>query len=373
MPKLRRKRILHIVGSMVPHGLETWLMQVWHHIDRKQFEFHFCCLSGNPGPYAGEIESLGGTVIPLNRTTNLYRFNQQFRSLIQEGNYDVVHSHVHYFSGYILRLSAQAGLPARIAHSYSAPSKSDETRAYRFYGQLMRKWIDRYATLGIGNSNASMRSLFGPNWQTDERWKMMYCGIDLAPFQHLPPKAEMRTRLGIPNSAKILGHIGRLYPVKNHRFLIDIMSEVARQSDDVWLVIVGGGPLLKQLQVYAAQRGVKRIIFTGSVPEVYTYLSMLDAVVFPSLWEGLPQAILEAQAAGVPCLCSDTITPEVVVIHNAVHFLPLAHGARTWADTCLQLLSEQKIDTGNALIRMENSPFAIQRSVPDLVNLYRGE
>ncbi|MBM3188098.1 MAG: glycosyltransferase family 1 protein, partial [Chloroflexi bacterium] len=113
-------RVLHIIGAMDPGGVETGLMRMLRAVDRQQCAMDFCCLSGAPGSYAPEITALGGEVLPCKVGRNPFAFARRLSALLCEGRYDVVHSHVHHFSGYILRIAARAGIPGRIAHSRSA-------------------------------------------------------------------------------------------------------------------------------------------------------------------------------------------------------------------------------------------------------------
>jgi glycosyltransferase involved in cell wall biosynthesis len=158
--------------------------------------------------------------------------------------------------------------------------------------------------------------------------------------------------------------------VKNHQFLIRIAEEISKLHSNVWFLLVGEGPLRQQLQELARRRGLTRVIFTGAVTEVECYLRSMDLFVFPSLWEGLPQSMIEAQAAGLGCLCSDAVTREVAIVPGAVRFLPLAAGARAWADACLAMAGQPKIDPQYALERVSDSPFAIHKSVERLQLLY---
>lgn len=366
-------RVLHVLGSMNRGGIETWLLQVLPHIDRSQFHLDFCCLSGEPGLYAPEIEALGSQVYRCRLTKNLVRFNAEFARVLAAGQYDVVHSHVHHFSGYILWQAARAGIKTRIAHSFTDPRTTNLPLARQAYLKIMSCLIKRYATVGLGNSRGSMRSLFGANWQSDKRWQLMYLGIDLGPFERPIDRAEVRKQYGVPIEAFVIGHVGRLTAAKNHRFLVEIAAEIERKCDNIWCIIVGDGPLRAEIEAYAQQKQVSRLIMTGSVEETRSLYGMIDLFVFPSLWEGLPQAVVEAQAAGLRCLCADTITSEVAVVPDAVVFMPLAEGAVRWAQACCDMLNLPRMDQGRAIAAVSAGPFAIDCSVAALSKLYASD
>ena len=365
-------RVLHVLGSMNRGGVETWLMHVLRHINRERFQMGFCCLSGEPGVYAPEVEALGSKVYSCRLTKNLLEFNRQFDHILTMGHYDVVHSHVHHFSGYILWRAAKRRIRQRIAHSFTAPPEENASFLRRLYKVLMKRWIHRYATLGLGNSQESMCSLFGESWQHDARWQLLYCGIDLVPFERLGDVSSVRSQYGIPQDAAVIGHLGRLTPAKNHRFLIEIAKEINKRRDDVWFLLVGDGPLRQQLQEYVRQQGLTKMIFTGAVADIEPYLRSMDLFLFPSLWEGLPQSVIEAQSAGLRCLCSEAVTREVAVVPDAVRFLPLSESVSAWAGTCLAMAGERKIDPCYALRKVADSPFAIEKSVEKLACLYTG-
>jgi glycosyltransferase involved in cell wall biosynthesis len=298
------------------------------------------------------------------------QFSRKFAQVVAKQPYTVVHSHVHHFSGYILWQAAKAGIKTRIAHSFTAPVISRLSPQRWAYLNTMNWLIKRYATMGLGNSQESLQALFGTCWQNDPRWQLMYLGIDLKPFTRATDSTLIRQQYGLPDEALVIGHVGRLTYAKNHRFLIDIAAEIESQCDNIWFVIVGDGPLRTELTDYAQQRGVRHLVMTGGVPETRPWYGVMDLFVFPSLWEGLPQAVVEAQAAGVRCLCANTITPEVRVLPEAVHFMPLADGPATWATACLDWLHRPKLDPQQVLAKFSASPFNIERSVANLSRIY---
>ena len=288
--------VLHVLGSLNRGGIETWLIQVLRHIDRDRFQLDFCCLGGEAGLYAPEVEALGSRIFPCRLTKNLPQFNTRFSRILKATPYKVVHSHVHYFSGYILWRAAQAKIKMRIAHSFTAPSATGVTLPRQGYLRLMHRLIERYATVILGNSSESLQSLCGANWQTDPRCQLMYLGTDFTPFAKVIDQARIRQQYGIPRDALIIGHVGRLTEAKNQRFLIDIQAEIERQRDNIWLLLVGDGSLHADLVNYAYQKQVTHCVMTGGVVETQSLYGIMDLFVFPSLWEGLPQAVIEAQA-----------------------------------------------------------------------------
>ncbi len=365
-------KVLHILGTLNRGGVETWLMDMLRHVDRTAYQFDFCCLSGGEGDFAPEAKSLGSKVFPIKLTKNLPSFNKRFARLLQEGQYDIIHSHVHRFSGYILRQAARGGVQSRIAHSFTAPGKQTNSVTRRAYLALMGRWLTRYATVGLGNSTESMISLFGPDWQSNPQRKLVYCGIDLDLFkQPAMDSHKIREKWNIPETALIVGHVGRLTPAKNHRFALEIAAAMQQLDARIWFLFVGDGPLRAEMEGIALENGLRRVVFTGIVEDVTTYLKIMDLFLFPSLWEGLPQSVIEAQVVGLRCLCSDAVTREVAVVPEAVQFLPLNLPAVEWAKRIRAMLDAPRVDTQMAWELVATSPFAIENSVSALTQIYR--
>src|SRR5262245_13620225 len=138
-----RLRILHALGAMNPGGVETWLLNVLKNIDGDQLQFDFCTFGSQPGLYAPEVQKAGGKILRCPRSGNLWSFRQHFRQILCEGDYDVVHSHVHLFSGALLRWAKAERVPVRIAHSHITQDDGASTCMRRCYRRLMKSWINR--------------------------------------------------------------------------------------------------------------------------------------------------------------------------------------------------------------------------------------
>lgn len=370
-------RILHVVGAMVRGGIETWLMHVLRHIDRDRFLMDFLVLTTKPGDYDEEIRALGSQIIPcpLHRW-NPWSYAVNFKRILREyGPYDIVHSHPHHFSGYVLRLAKQAGVPVRIAHSHNDSSLLQAKAGFyrHLYFTVTKHWIDRYATLGLGCSHPAVAALFGANWERDRRWEVFYYGIDLTAFRDAIDPVAVRAELGIPADAFVIGHVGRFAQQKNHLFLLKIVAEVAKREPKTYLLLIGDGVLRPQIEQEVAQLGLAdRVIFTGVRPDVSRLMrGAMDLFLFPSLYEGLPLVSLEAQATGLPCLFSDVITEEVDAIKPLMQRLSLSQPTSVWADAVLARFRDASvIKQSEAMSVIEQSPFNIEKGIETLAKLY---
>lgn len=372
------KRILHVVGGMNRGGAETWLMHVLRHIDRDQFQMDFLVHTEQPCAYDDEIRALGSRIIPCLHPSRPFSYARNLTKILRDcGPYDIVHSHVHHYGGHVLRIAHQAGVPMRIAHSHSDTSNV-EARAglpRRLYLALMSRWIATHATHGLAASRKAAAALYGPAWEGDPRWRILYCGIDLEPFAQPVDRDAVRQELNIPLDAFVVGHVGRFVEPKNHLFFVDIAAEIVKREPAAYFLLVGDGPLRTKIEEKVARMDLaEHFIFTGvrsDIPRLM--LGAMDVFLFPSLYEGLGLVLVEAQAAGLPSVVSDVVPEEAAVIKPSVQSLSLAQSVPIWADAVLaQTKRGASISQSDALKITEQSPFNIQRSVEQLVSVYCG-
>jgi glycosyltransferase involved in cell wall biosynthesis len=361
-------RILHVVGMMNRGGAETWLMHILRNIDRDKFKIDFLVGTTDSCAYDAEILALGSRIIPCLGAANPWQYARNFKQVLAEyGPYDVVHSHIHHYSGYILRLAKQAGVTIRICHSHidSSPLEAKASWWRRAYLKLMQGWIDRYATIGLGCSDIACADLFGANWRKDPRWQSYYYGIDLAPFAEAVDPASIRQELGIPDNSFVIGHVGRFHEQKNHPFLLEIFAQVLKQAPQAYLLLVGEGALRPQIEQQISQMNLtERVIFAGSRADVARLmLGAMDVFVMPSLCEGLPLVGIEVQSAGLPAALSEAITEEVCIVKQLVTRLSLSAPVSIWADTILHAHQNRSIGKVEALDIVRRSPFNIQVGV----------
>ncbi len=370
-------RILQVVGGMPRHGSETWLMNVLRNIDRTRFQMDFLVHTHEPQAYEAEAKALGSQVIRCLHPSRPWLYAKNFKQVLRQyGSYDVVHSHIHHYSGFVLRLAEQVGIPLRIAHSHS-DTRQIEAEASLFrqaYCKLMRYWIARYSTTGLSVSKASAPALFGPHWQQDPRWQVVPCGIDLAPFKNAVDATIVRSELGIPPDALVLGHAGRFHPAKNHDFLVEIFAEVCKQAPQAYLLLVGEGDLRGAIAQKVAQLGLtKQVIFTGLRSDVHRLMrGAMDVFLFPSRYEGLGLALVEAQASGLPCIFSDVIPEEADILPPLVHRIALSEDAKYWANQVLAAQhSKLKMDSLISAQESEQIEFDILHKIKNLERLYQ--
>jgi glycosyltransferase involved in cell wall biosynthesis len=238
---------------------------------------------------------------------------------------------------------------------------------------LMRRFIYRYATRHIGASGRAGAALFGESWTSGSRSKVMFYSIDLRPFCSLLDPESVRRDLGIPPGSFVIGHAGRFVAQKNHSFLLRIFAEVARCNETAILLLLGTGPLREAIGTQARHLGIAdRIIFGGVRADVPRLMrAAMDVFLMPSLHEGLPVALLEAQAAGLPCVISDVIAEESDAVKPLIHRLALRDSPREWAEVTLGVRASRQRPRAAALATMIRSPFNLDNAIRALEELYR--
>lgn len=377
-PGQRPIRVLHLLKAMDRAGVETWLMNILRTIDRTQFQMDFAVETAQPAPYDDEARALGSRVMPCADPHQPWRYARAFRRILREhGPYDIVHSHGRHYNGFVLWLAQREGVPLRIAHSHN---DTYARQAYRIglrplYLAATKRWIGRYRTVGLACSEDAAVDLFGSRWASDAACRVLYCGIDLDPFSGPVNRAEVRAEFDIPEDALVIGNVGRFTPQKNHAFLLEVAAQVATRQPNLRVLLVGVGALRAEVEEQATRLGIAdRVIYAGSRTDVPRLLrGAMDVFLFPSLFEGLGLAFVEAQAAGLPCVISDVVPREADVVAPVIRRLPLAAPASAWAEAVLAAHSARRtVRPEEALAIMKRSPFDVQVSRQQLEHLYMG-
>ena len=273
---------------------------------------------------------------------NLPNNHRAFRRLLRERNYDGVHLHIyHGLSLYYAVIARQEGIPLRIAHSHNGALRKSAAK-------WLKMWIHRgsvflfknVATHWLSCSPVAGTFMFGTQERRKREFLWVPNGIDTKRFSMDESQRDLvREHLAISNCF-VIGNVGRWCHQKNQRFLLEMLAHMAEEDGDICLLLIGEGEEEKALRQLARQYEVEdRVIFYGPSQEVEKMLWAMDLYVQPSLFEGLPLAVVEAQAAGLPVLCADSISHQVRLTKE-LQFLSLAAGARVWAQHILKKKEE---------------------------------
>lgn len=368
------KRVLHVVRSMDRGGIETWLMHVLRRIDRRRLLMDFLVHSAAPGAFDAEIAERQAGLLRCTRSWRSPGYAREISDLLgQAGPYDAIHSHVQHFSGFLMHLAHRCGVPMRIAHSHSDTSLVDAAApcARRLYLRLSERWVHEHATHLVGVSEVAGRALFGEQWSSDPRSRLLHCGIDLEPFRMAPAKAAARAALNIGERDLVIGHVGRFAPPKNHALLLQVAASAIRRQPHARLLLVGDGPLRGRVVEWMQELNIgEQVVLTGIRADVPGVLAAMDVFLFPSLYEGLPLTLVEAQAAGLPCVISDAISREADVVPALIERIAPDAGTERWADAVLRAAGRRLPGRDEAALSVKNSSFNISESIEALYALY---
>jgi glycosyltransferase involved in cell wall biosynthesis len=359
-----------VVGHLERGGIETWLVQTLRYRDSRSLRYDFLVHTNRESAFDAEVRAAGCQIVSISESASKpWRYLPALHRILKaHGPYDIVHSHVNYFGGIVLLAARLAGVPVRIAHSHNDIRSAYRSR--RMYVILMRQLINQHATMGLAASRLAAESLWGSAWEADQRWRVLHYGIDLAPFAQDVNRASVRAELGISPHALVVGHVGRFDHQKNHHFLLDVAAAIKRRVPDVCVLLVGGG-VRSAIERRAVELGIRdNVLFAGIRPDVpRLMLAAIDVFVLPSLYEGLPLVLLEAQAAGLPCVVATTVTEEATAVPGLVKRLGLTESPDRWSDEVLAVRNT-RLDRAEAARWLESNSFSIEASAAALAAMY---
>ena len=341
-----RKRILVLITTdFVPYGgLTTVMMNYYRAIDKTKYRIDFASTNKNVDvALLAELHRNQSEYYCLgDRKKWLLGYILKLRKLLRTKQYDIIHVNANSATAAIeLMLAKQYHIPKRIVHNHT--SKCDHKWAHT----LLLPVFQYAYTDAIAVSDAAGRWLF-PNG----KFTVLNNGVDTEKYRFDPQgRQTIRSKYSIQEGTVVLGHLGKIYKPKNHRFLIDVFESYHTRERNSKLLLVGDGEMRKEIEGIVVAKGLKEhVVFAGMQSEVEKYLSAMDVFVFPSLWEGMPLSVIEAQASGLQCIVSDRIDG-AVCISDSIQLMSLDRSADTWAAEIQGLLDIDRIRASEKSIR----------------------
>ena len=355
---MEKIKVLVVTATMNAGGLENQLMHLLRNADKETFQIDFSSKVEN-SYYRKEIEDLGAKyhVLPeMNRKNMLSYFRTMIR-IMKDGKYDVVHSNELFHSGIVLLAAYFAGVKCRIAHSHSIYDLDDinakRSSLRKMYSSFMRWLILRCSTIQIGCSTAAGEFLFGKKAVKKDTYHLLFNSVDTREYIENYEREE--TGEFCESEWINILHIGRVYEVKNQLFITEIAEEFKKRDKKIRILCAGNGNQeyrdkvqevikSKELQNHMKMLGVRK--------DISELLRKSKAFILPSLYEGMPLVLIEAQASGLHCVSADTFSKEVDFGIDAIEWLPLQAGAEKWADaieTAIEKGRKQKSEVVNAI------------------------
>lgn len=316
-------RIVHNIASLHLGGSQAFVMNMYRNIDRSKVQFDFVVTPETKEGFYDEITNLGGKIFscPRYKGTNHIQYNKWWDDFFNEHpEYKVIHGHVRSTASIYLKIAKRHGL-VTIAHSHSTSNGNGISAIVK---RIMQLPIRKQADYLFACSDKAGKWLYGEKAITQQNYYMIPNGVDLKRFEFdVNKRNQMRMTLGIKKDMMILGHIGRLSTPKNHKFLLNVFNKYHKINSNSKLLLVGDGELFDCIKEHIDKLNISdAVIMTGGKQNTEDYYQVMDIFVFPSLWEGLPVSVVEAQANGLQCLISDVITHDVDLT-DLIQYLPL--------------------------------------------------
>lgn len=332
-------RVLHSVSNMDRAGIETMIMNYYRNIDRTKVQFDFLCNKPQKGAYDDEISNLGGNIYVSPGFNPLKYFKyKKFVKKIVEDNPDIkiIHAHNGSLAYFALRCAKAIKFPNRIAHAHATmiPHSSNSKLDIKWlYKNLFKNRIKYQANYFLGCSTEACKFYFGDK----KDFTIINNAIDEHKFIFNEDVRKIkRKELKIDEDTILIGHVGRFMLQKNHDFLVDIYEKIHQKNQNTKLLLIGDGELKEKIREKIKEKGLEEsTIFLENINNVNEYYQAMDIFILPSLYEGLPVVGIEAQAAGLKCFFTNTISPEVKITDN-VTFLGLDDSPAKWADEVLK-------------------------------------
>jgi Glycosyltransferase len=347
-------------------GAETIVMNFYRNIDRTKIQFDFILHSKRKGAYDEEIRELGGRIFYVPRYSLKSALNYMTvwnRFFREHPEYRVIHGHIRSTASIYLAIAKKYKL-ATIAHSHNTESGSGLNAFVKDTLQrpLKSNWVDYL----FACSESSGEWLFGS--KNMPRVSILKNAIDANRFAYNEIiRIKTRKELGLDQNS-IIGHVGRFDEQKNHKFLIDIFNVIHKQNRNAVLLLVGAGHLEPQIKDKVKKLGLEsNVRFMGVRSDIPELLQAMDIFVFPSHYEGLPVAIIEAQAAGLMCVLSDAITTEVKIT-DLVTFISLSESAEQWAEKILAY--QENVARENTYANIVNAGYDVKSTANWLQEFY---
>jgi len=337
--------------------------------------FDFCVAKPGPGQLDERIRTLGGRVIVCRLKPNVARFTREFLQLLRNNPYDIVHSHGHLSSGFILWLAQQAGIPGRIAHFRTIDDGKRRTLPRRLYHYVMRRLRDRHATAILAVCRGAMEYGWRRDWQHDRRCRIIYNGLDLAAYrmrtsERVALRRQIRAEFGLEQDALVFINVGRFHPPKGHDVLLAAARDVTARAPTLHFLLVGDGDLQGPMQAQARRWGLAHNVhFAGLRHDVPRLLQAADAFVLSSRREGLPGVVLEALAAGLPVVATDLPGVREIAAHTGLIRIVPCEDAPALAREILR--TRDDILQGGIAPEPFPVAFDLQRCAAQLLDIYR--
>ena len=322
-------KILVTVGSLGVGGNEMFVMNLFRHIDKSKFQMDFAVFDRQRLDYYDEVKRLGGQVFFCDSTksgkiSQMIDQKRKVDRLLKEHHYDIIHCNSCSFFGMLPGIAAgkKNGLKV-ISHSHGVgmQGKGFIDIAAR---TVLRSIISKNVDYGFSCSDLAGNSKYTETFINSEKYVVIRNAIEVSEYLFNESiRDKIRKEIGLNDKDFVIGQVGRFEKEKNHSFSIEIFNDILRKNNNSKLLLIGDGSLIGEIKRKVKDMKFERdVIFLGQRDDVNNLYNTMDCLVMPSLYEGFPFVLVEAQINGLKCIVSDVISRDVNV-SGKVKFLPL--------------------------------------------------
>lgn len=332
-------RVLNLFTIMNRGGAETLVMNYYRKIDRTKVQFDFMVHRQERGAYDDEIEALGGRIFRMSpiAPATLGEYQRELRDFFQNHpEYRILHAHMSELGYFAFKEAKKWGVPVRICHAHNVPvflNEAFKEKVKRIPREILAHQIRKLSTDCFACSKEAGFWLFGRKRQ----FTVMKNAIDTSRFIYDKNNAQRIRREYDWDDKFVIGHVGRFCPQKNHQFVVDVFNEIQKELPQSVLVLIGDGPLKEQIQYKVESLSLAdKVFFLGNRDDVNLFYQAFDIFLFPSLYEGFGNVLLEAQAAGLMSFTSKDVVPLEARVTSLLHYIPLSCTTTEWKNIILR-------------------------------------
>lgn len=338
------KRLLCIVSSMDRGGAETFLMKLYRTLDTSKYQMDFCVSKTEKGYYDDEIRKLGGKIFTVSqKSKNPIKSFLEVKKIVKENKYESVLRTSQQSLATLDLLAAKLGGANKLIYRSSNAGVTGG-KVSILINNLFSFLPKIVPNVKLAPSTEAAIFVFGKKAVKNNKVQIIHNGLDYEQFRfNKGTREKIRKELGVENKI-LFGHVGRFNIQKNHEFLLDIFNEIHKKNQETELILIGEGELKKEIETKIEKLNLQESVkLLGPKGNVNEYLMAMDLMIFPSFFEGMPNVIIEAQATGLPCIVSDTITKEANIT-GIVKYINLDKSPEYWADISIEKLQTDRKD-----------------------------
>lgn len=367
-------KVLQVQGGMNKGGLEAVIMGWYRNIDVENIQFDFTTCSKEELPHDKEIKERGGQIhyIPSRgEVGNIKHCYYLYKCIKNNGPYIAVHSHMNFHGGIVALVAKLAGIKTIVSHAHN--TKDDGVGFKRKIEiSILRKSILIFSDKLLACGVEAGKFIFGEN----SKFKVINNSVDDKVFMPIRNTdidriKEIKNKYNL-NQKIILGHIGRFMNQKNHKYIIDILVELKRRKVDFNMIFIGNGELLEEIFIKIKEKGLESYVtYLGLQDDINLWLNVMDIMILPSLYEGLPVVLVEAQSSGVPCIVSTKVTDEVDLGLELIKFIDINESdISLWAD-CIEKTVGMRVENTELIKEsLEVKGYSLTECTKQMENIY---